>query len=88
VVVEAAAVGHLFEQDDFISTWTAYNMPRLRNLERDQREEHQVDLLHAWVMHPVAAAVSAFLMSLALESPIKEGTPDPYSPPPPRESQA
>ena len=32
-------------------------------------------------MHPIAAAVSAFLMSFALEPPIKEGTPDPYTPP-------
>jgi arylsulfatase len=62
-------------------------MPRLYNLEWDLREEHQLDFPHAWVMHPVAAAINAFLMSLAKEPPIKEGTPDPYTPPAPGEWQ-
>lgn len=30
-----------------------------------------------WAMHPMAAAVAAFLKSLALEPPIQTGTPDP-----------
>jgi arylsulfatase len=77
----------LFQQDEFLSTWTPYNMPRLYNLEWDLREEHQLDFPHAWVMHPVAAAINAFLMSLAKEPPIKEGTPDPYTPPAPGEWQ-
>ena len=72
---------HLFQQDEFLSTWTGYNMPHLHNLEWDPREEHPVDFPHAWVMHPMAAAISAFLMTLAIEPPIKEGTPDPYTPP-------
>ena len=78
---------HLFQQDEFLSTWTAYNMPHLYNLEWDPREEHPVDFPHAWVMHPMAAATSAFLMSLAMEPPIKAGTPDPYTPPHPGEWQ-
>jgi arylsulfatase A-like enzyme len=76
---------HLFEQDGFLSTWSAYNMPHLHNLEWDPREEDQVSFAHAWVMHPMAAAINAFLMSLAMEPPIKEGTPDPYTPPAPGE---
>lgn len=72
---------HLFHQDDFYSTWSAYNMPLCHNLEWDLREEHQVDFPHAWVMHPIAAAAGAFLLSLAIEPPIKPGTPDPYAPP-------
>ena len=78
---------HMFQQDEFLSTWTPYNMPRLFNLEWDLREEHPIDFPHAWVMHPVAAAINAFLMSLAAEPPIKEGTPDPYAPPQPGEWQ-
>ena len=74
---------HLFQQDEFLSTWTPYNVPHLHNLEWDLREEHEVDFPHAWVMHPIAAAVGAFLKTLAVEPPIKPGTPDPYTPPKP-----
>jgi arylsulfatase A-like enzyme len=79
---------HLFQQDEALSTWAPYNFPRLHNLEWDPREEHQVDFPHAWVFHPMAAAVLAFMNTLALEPPIKPGTPDPYQPPPPGELQA
>ena len=34
-------------------------------------------------MHPMAAAAGAFLKTLAIEPPIKPGTPDPYTPPKP-----
>jgi arylsulfatase len=74
---------HLFQQDDFLSTWSPYNMPHLHNLEWDPREEHEVDFPHGWVLHPMAAAIAAFLDSLVNEPPIKPGTPDPYAPPPP-----
>jgi arylsulfatase len=72
---------HLFQQDDSLSTFSPYNAPHLHNLEWDPREEHQVDFPHGWVIHPMAAAIGAFLKSLAAEPPIKPGTPDPYSPP-------
>jgi len=74
---------HLFQQDDFYSTWVPYSIPHLHNLEWDPREEHQVDFAHIWVAHPMAAAAGAFLKSLAIEPPIKPGTPDPYTPPKP-----
>jgi hypothetical protein len=76
---------NLFEQEGFYSTWTPYNLPHLHNLEWDLREEHEVDFPHAWVLHPVAAAAAAFLKTLAVEPPIKPGTPDPYQPPKPGE---
>ena len=79
---------HLFEQDAMLSTWTPYNMPHLHNLEWDPREEHEVDFPHAWVVHPMAAAVAAFLQTLAIEPPIKPGTPDPYLPPTPGDVRA
>jgi arylsulfatase A-like enzyme len=76
---------HLFQQEAFASTWAPYNVPHLHNLEWDPREEHEVDFPHAWVLHPMAAAVIAFLKTLAMEPPIKPGTPDPYEPPKPGE---
>jgi arylsulfatase len=79
---------HLFTQDDFYSTWSANNVPIIYNLEWDPREEHQIDFPHAWVIHPMAAAAGAFLLTLALEPPIKPGTPDPYTPPAPGEWQS
>ena len=76
---------HLFQQDECLSTWAPYNMPHLHNLEWDPREEHEVDFPHAWVAHPMAAAAGAFMKTLAVEPPIKPGTPDPYEPPKPGE---
>jgi arylsulfatase len=76
---------HLFQQDDFYSTWVPYSIPHIHNLEWDPREEHQVDFAHFWVARPMAAAAGAFLKSLAIEPPIKPGTPDPYTPPKPGE---
>jgi arylsulfatase A-like enzyme len=76
---------HLFQQDEFLSTWTPYNTPHLHNLQWDPREEHEVDFPHGWVLHPIAAAVGAFLKTLAAEPPIKPGTPEPYAPPAPGE---
>jgi arylsulfatase A-like enzyme len=76
---------HLFKQDEFVSTWSAYNLPHLHNLEWDLREEHEIGFAHGWVAHPMAAAAGAFLKTLAAEPPIKPGTPDPYTPPQPGE---
>ena len=39
-------------------------------------------------MHPMAAAIAAFTRTLAIEPPIKPGTPDPYTPPAPGELRA
>jgi hypothetical protein len=63
-------------------------VPRLHNLEWDPREEHEVIFPHAWVFHPMAAAVLAFMNTLAIEPPIKPGAPDPYEPPKPGELRA
>jgi arylsulfatase len=74
---------HLLKQDEMFSTWAAYNMPHIHNLEWDPRELHEVGLAHAWVLHPMAAAVAAFMKTLVAEPPIMPGTPDPYAPPKP-----
>jgi arylsulfatase len=74
---------HIIEDDEFYATWTPYSVPHIYNLLWDPREEHQVDFAHFWVLHPMVAAAGAFLKSLAIEPPIKPGTPDPYTPPAP-----
>jgi arylsulfatase A-like enzyme len=79
---------HLFQQDQAASTFSPYNAPHLHNLEWDPREEHEIGFPHAWAIHPMAAAIGAFLKSLATEPPIKPGTPDPYTPPEPGELRA
>lgn len=79
---------HLFQQDQAASTFSAYNAPHLHNLEWDPREEHEIGFPHGWVIHPMAAAIGAFLKSLAKEPPIKPGTPDPYTPLQPGELRA
>jgi arylsulfatase A-like enzyme len=79
---------HLFQQDVATSTFSPYNAPHLHNLEWDPREEHEVTFPHAWAIHPMAAAIGAFLKSLGTEPPIKPGTPDPYTPPEPGELRA
>ena len=76
---------NLMKQDEMFGAWSAYNMPHLHNLEWDPREENEVGFPHAWVMHPMAVAAGAFLKTLAMEPPIKPGTPDPYTPPAPGE---
>jgi hypothetical protein len=43
---------------------------------------------HGWVIHPIAAAVGAFLKTLVAEPPIKAGSPDPFTPPAPGEFRA
>ena len=79
--------GHLFKQEEEFSNWTPLNLPHIHNLEWDPREEHQVSFTHGWVIISMAAAALAFLKSLAVEPPIKPGTPDPYAPPQPGELQ-
>src|SRR5262249_29616343 len=74
---------HFFQQGGRLSTWAADNAPHIHNPEGDPREEHEVDCPHGWVLHPMAAAVAAFLKTLVAEPPIKAGTPDPYEPPEP-----
>ncbi len=76
---------HLFRQDPASSAWCPCDMPQLYNLEWDLREEHQAGFPHGWAVRPMAAAIAAFLNTLAAEPPIKPGTPDPYVPPEPGE---
>jgi arylsulfatase len=60
------------------------NMPRMHNLIKDPKELYPLDkvsIADAWFMPVVLEKVVAFKKSLAIEPPIKLGTPDPYLPP-------
>jgi hypothetical protein len=58
---------HLIDQNEADGTFAPYNGPHLHNLEWDPREEHNIVFPHGWVIHPIAAAVGAFLKTLATE---------------------
>jgi arylsulfatase len=72
---------HLIKQEGMFGTWEAYGTPKIFNLEWDMREEHNLLFSHIWVLQPMAIATVEFLKTLAIEPPIKPGTPDPYVPP-------
>jgi len=59
------------------------NMPKMFNLIKDPKELYPLDkvsIADAWFMAPVTREVVKFKRSLAMEPPIKLGTPDPYLP--------
>jgi hypothetical protein len=58
-------------------------MPNLYNLMEDPKELYsieRVDVSAGWVFPVMLKKVVAFKKTLALESPIRLGTPDPYKP--------
>lgn len=59
-----------------------YSVPRFYNLLIDPKEEHGVRLLpeNLWVRYPASQVLIDHAESLAMEPPIKAGTPDPYVP--------
>ena len=59
------------------------NMPRMHNLIKDPKELYpldKVDVVDAWIMPVVLEKLVAHKKTLAIEPPIKLGTPDPYTP--------
>ena len=60
----------------------SYPVPAFFNLHLDPREEHPVLNAPAnfWVRYPAGQALLDHAKSLAMEPPIKPGTPDPYVP--------
>jgi len=77
-----AARDYLKELLEIMPTSAVRMTSTVHNLEWDPREEHEVGFPHIWVAHPMAPA-GAFLKTLALEPPIKPGTPGAYTPPKP-----
>ncbi len=66
-----------------IHTPAKLNMPHLHNLIEDPKELYsidRVDVSASWVFPVVFKKIVEFQKSLAVEPPIKLGTPDPYVP--------
>ncbi len=59
-----------------------YPVPKFYNLLTDPKEERGSELLpdNLWVRYPASQVLIDHTMSLKKEPPIKEGTPDPYTP--------
>lgn len=74
---------HFIKLDSMFGTPAKLNMPQMFNLIKDPKELYpldKVDVADAWFMAPVTKRVVEFQKSLALEPPIRLGTPDPYVP--------
>jgi arylsulfatase len=75
---------HFIELESMFGKPAKLNMPHLYNLIEDPKENYPVDKIDAsasWVFPVVLKKVLEFQKSLAVEPPIKLGTPDPYVPP-------
>ena len=61
---------------------SVYSVPRFYNLLIDPKEEHGTRTIpdNLWVRYPASQVLIDHAKSLAIEPPIKEGTPDPYKP--------
>jgi arylsulfatase A-like enzyme len=74
---------HFIKLDSMFGAKAQLNMPNLYNLIEDPKELYsieRVDLSAAWVFPVILKKVVAFKKTLAIEPPIRLGTPDPYQP--------
>ena len=75
---------HFIQLDSMFGAPAKLNMPHLHNLIQDPKELYpvdKVDVSASWVFPVIAKKVVSFKKTLAVEPPIKLGTPDPYVPP-------
>lgn len=72
---------HFIKQDNMYDVPEKLPLPRVYNLLRDLKEEHDVAPYNTWIAEPVFKVVAEFQASLQKYPPIKAGTPDPYTPP-------
>jgi arylsulfatase A-like enzyme len=72
---------HLIWQVNMYDTPQVLPLPRVFNLLRDLKEEHDVGVYNTWVAEPLFKILANFQASLKKYPPIKVGTPDPYTPP-------
>ena len=65
-----------------------WGIPRFFNLYLDPKEEHPLSYMgeYFWVRFPAGKILVDHLTSLHQYPPIRPGTPDPYTPPPPDKS--
>jgi arylsulfatase A-like enzyme len=74
---------HFVQLDSMFGAPAKLNMPHLHNLIEDPKELYpvdKVDVSASWVFPVVLKKVIEFQKTLAVEPPIKLGTPDPYVP--------
>jgi arylsulfatase len=72
---------HLIWQEKMYDTPQVLPLPRIFNLLTDRKEERDVAVYNTWVAEPMFKILANFQASLKKYSPIKVGTPDPYTPP-------
>jgi arylsulfatase len=74
---------HFIQLDSMFGAPAKLNMPHLYNLIEDPKENYpidKVDVSASWVFPVIAKKVVEFRKTLAVEPPIRLGTPDPYVP--------
>jgi arylsulfatase len=74
---------HFIELNSMFGSPQKLNMPHLYNLIEDPKELYsieKIDVSASWVFPVVLKKVVDFKKSLAVEPPIRLGTPDPYIP--------
>jgi arylsulfatase A-like enzyme len=74
---------HFIQLDSMFGAPAKLNMPHLYNLIEDPKENYPIDKVDAsasWVFPVVLKKVIEFKKTLAMEPPIRLGTPDPYIP--------
>ena len=72
---------HFIQLDSMVGAPAKLNMPHLYNLIEDPKESYpidKVDVSASWVFPVVLKKVIEFQKTLAIEPPIRLGTPDPY----------
>ena len=72
---------HFITLDNMRGTPKRRLIPTIHHLIKDPKEEHDIGADAAWDMPVVLKRVVAFQRTLAVEPPIRLGTPDPYVPP-------
>src|SRR5450631_4206334 len=75
---------HLISQVSMYDPPLKLPLPRIINLLADRKEERDVAAQNTWVLDPMLNIIGEFEVSLKKYPPIKAGTLDPYTPPPPR----
>lgn len=73
---------HLIWQDNMYAPPQKLPLPKIINLLTDLKEERDVGAQNSWVADPVMKIIGELEASLKKHSPIKAGTPDPYTPTP------
>lgn len=72
---------HFIEMNSMFGSPSRLNVPHIYNLLKDPKENFDIAPESTWILPVVMSRVVEFQQSLAVEPPIRLGTPDPYKPP-------